>query len=377
MMFVQFHPSFDYTDFVEGLRPVDNGAGQIGFERKDGVFKEFCRKAIKNLKDSEKSIEALNKEQSWNDSLQEFVNNAIEHNTTYELTSGGKFTITDINTKTITINNEEDVKNNIFTINIEEIAALLTNDVQLNNVCDIRKFFNRKFGTRADSYTFIITKKIRKMKSSTLSEKTSLVEKKDFVFIIDEINRGEVSKIFGELFYAIDPGYRGCNDCCVQTQYQNLVHETDTFAKGFYVPDNVYILGTMNDIDRSVESMDFAMRRRFTWIEITPEDTQDMLDQLGTELSAEAKERMKHLNEVIAKTDGLGSAYMIGPSYFLKLKDNGGSFENLWSMNIEPLLKEYLRGFRKSEETLNKFKDAYFYNEENNSEQNNDNVNEN
>ena len=93
-----------------------------------------------------------------------------------------------------------------------------------------------------------------------------------FVFIIDEINRGEVSKIFGELFYAIDPGYRGKKEKAVQTQYQNLIHDGEAFKDGFYVPENVYIIGTMNDIDRSVESIDFAFRRRFTWT-----DEMDML----------------------------------------------------------------------------------------------------
>lgn len=184
------------------------------------------------------------------------------------------------------------------------------------------------------------------------------IDRKPFVFIIDEINRGEVSKIFGELFYAIDPGYRGKQEHLVQTQYQNLVPESDMFAKGFYVPENVYILATMNDIDRSVESMDFAMRRRFTWKEVTPTDTESMLDAMPCEKKAKAT--MHRLNSAIAETDGLGAAYMIGPSYFLKLNENGGDFSKLWKMNIEPLLKEYLRGFRKANEILDRFRWTYF-----------------
>ena len=235
MCFVQFHPSYDYTDFVEGLRPIEKSDGQVGFERKDGVFKEFCKKAVKNIADSEKSV--------------------------------------------------------------------------------------------------------------------------DFVFIIDEINRGEASKIFGELFYAIDPGYRGKTDKRVKTQYQNLIPESDVFADGFYVPENVYIIGTMNDIDRSVESMDFAMRRRFTWKEVTPADTQSMLDSLPC--ADEAKKRMNMLNDVIANTDGLGAAYMVGPAYFLKLGNNGGDFERLWKMNLEPLLREYLRGYGDAKDIIDKCEKAY------------------
>ena len=114
----------------------------------------------------------------------------------------------------------------------------------------------------------------------------------------------------------------------------------------------------MNDIDRSVESMDFAMRRRFTWKEITPADTAYMLDKL--DCATEAKATMERLNKVIEETDGLGAAYMIGPAYFLKLGENGGDFNKLWEMNIEPLLREYLRGFRKTKEILYKFSKAYY-----------------
>ena len=179
------------------------------------------------------------------------------------------------------------------------------------------------------------------MKQKEPITEATKIERKPFVFIIDEINRGEASKIFGELFYAIDPGYRGKKDHLVQTQYQNLVSEDDVFADGFYVPENVYILATMNDIDRSVESMDFAMRRRFTWKEVTPTDTEYMLDNLVC--ADEAKATMQRLNKAIEETNELGPAYMIGPAYFLKLGENGSDFKKLWNMNIEPLLKEYLR----------------------------------
>ena len=356
--FVQFHPSYDYTDFVEGLRPVDNGNGQIGFERKDGVFKEFCKNAIKNIADSEKSIENLTKELSWQDKLEQFVEDAMENEKKFKTVKGSEFSIADMKGHTIVVHNDQNEKTTDVTVNTDEILDLLTQEVELNNVRDIRNHYGRKFATQPDSYAFVIVKEIRKMKTEVSGVTADKVDKKPFVFIIDEINRGEVSKIFGELFYAIDPGYRGKTGVLIQTQYQNLVPESDVFAKGFYVPENVYILATMNDIDRSVESMDFAMRRRFTWQEVTPADTQDMLDSLSC--ADKAKDVMNRLNQVIADTDGLGAAYMIGPSYFLKLKENGGDFDKLWTMNIEPLLKEYLRGFRKATETLERFKAAYY-----------------
>ena len=368
MCFVQFHPSYDYTDFVEGLRPIEKSDGQVGFERKDGVFKEFCKKALKNIVDSEKSIESLSKELSWEEKLQDFIEDAIENNTKFILSNKSEFSIEDIKGRVIVVHNEQNEKTNRIYVNADDIIQLLSNEVPLNYVRDIRTFFKRKFGSQPDSYAYIITKEIRKKKNNkVVLSSVNKIDLKPFVFIIDEINRGEASKIFGELFYAIDPGYRGKTDMRVKTQYQNLIPESDVFADGFYVPDNVYIIGTMNDIDRSVESMDFAMRRRFTWKEVTPTETQSMLDTLPC--ADEAKKTMNRLNEEIANTDGLGTAYMVGPAYFLKLGNNGGDFLRLWNMNIEPLLKEYLRGFRKPDDILKKFSKAYFNSEETPTEQ--------
>lgn len=323
--FVQFHPSYDYTDFVEGLRPVEKSDGQIGFERKDGVFKEFCKKAINNDVDLTKTYMHIVK--SIKDGIDLNCNDdyIVKDDIIYAKTKNMEFSITLENLKII----DKAFKNGEIEMEAPDIKRLLQIE---HNGTYYRNFYN-----------------------NFLQNSLSL---QPFVFIIDEINRGEASKIFGELFYAIDPGYRGKKDHLVQTQYQNLVPETDVFAKGFYVPENVYILATMNDIDRSVESMDFAMRRRFTWKEVTPADTESMLDSLPC--AKEAKATMGRLNNAIAETDGLGAAYMIGPSYFLKLGENGGDFAKLWKMNIEPLLKEYLRGFRKTAEILDKFSKAYF-----------------
>ena len=219
--FVQFHPSYDYTDFVEGLRPVplddsasSNNEGPV-FRRKDGIFKHFCKEALKSLK------------------------------------------------------NEE------------------TKDIP-------------------------------------------------FVFIIDEINRGELSKIFGELFFAIDPGYRGL-DGKVTTQYQELIsEEDDEFKEGFYVPENVYIIGTMNDIDRSVESMDFAVRRRFAWREVSTAES-----AVNMKLSDFAVSRMDAINAAIYKQE-LGDAYYIGGAYFREL--NESNIEEVWEYHLRGLVAEYFRG---------------------------------
>jgi len=180
---------------------------------------------------------------------------------------------------------------------------------------------------------------------------------KNYVFVIDEINRGEISKIFGELFFSIDPSYRGKKGA-VKTQYSNL-HNNENEV--FYVPENVFIIGTMNDIDRSVESFDFAMRRRFTWIEITAEESADNMS-----LPVEIKDRMLKLNEQISKTDGLNPSYHIGAAYFLDSNGTvGQSIDAIWNLRIEPLLKEYLRGMPDIIDKIKKLKNAFFEHENN------------
>lgn len=213
-------------------------------------------------------------------------------------------------------------------------------------------------------------------------------EEKTYIFVIDEINRGEISKIFGELFFSIDPGYRG-KEGAVRTQYANLqttpnafdtVLNSETYGH-FFVPDNVYIIGTMNDIDRSVESMDFAMRRRFAWEEVTAEESMAMLNKNSKQLESvdeetinELKNRMKNLNDAIvgkyhkdsnvASSMRLGTAYQIGGSYFLKFGKyykNGriNTFEKLWTNHIKNVVSEYLRGNTNFNEQLAYLESAY------------------
>lgn len=253
--FVQFHPSYDYTDFVEGLRPMLSG----GFQRTDGTFKAFCAKAaIAETKDAEK------------------------------------------------------------------------------------------------------------VKKQEIKEE----DKRKYVFVIDEINRGEISKIFGELFFSIDPGYRKPEDRVrVKTQYQNLIRKgekikddagNDTaddylFTEGFYVPSNVYIIGTMNDIDRSVESMDFAFRRRFAFYEILAKDRQeDILSKLSNK--DEAIKKMTNLNAAIEKQEGFGPSYHIGPAYFKQIEKYNGDWEQLWKNHLYGVLFEYLRGVPDYKTILNEWK---------------------
>ena len=321
--FVQFHPSYDYTDFVEGLRPISNGDGAIEFKLQDGIFKQFCQKA----KAAKKTGGQDNFDEAWT-KLTDTINE-----------KQGQY-LFPRSSVPASLNSQGNVKFDSPVATKEKVYLL---------------YKGEKTKLKYETYQKIVLDHMKE--SYGLSDYVSPTEintDKNFVFIIDEINRGEISKIFGELFFSIDPGYRG-EKGSVSTQYANL-HETD---EKFYIPDNVYIIGTMNDIDRSVDTFDFAMRRRFRFVEITAESQLGMLDKELKDNAEEAKLRLRNLNAAIENVQELNSHYHIGPSYFLKLEEVNFDYELLWSDYLKPLLEDYLRGSYEEAETLYTLKKAF------------------
>lgn len=254
---VQFHPGYDYSDFIEGLRPKKIGdSNTIVYDRKDGIFKEFCKKVV------------------------------------------------------------------------------------------------------------LFNKQVAEFNKTGNNEKIPLDSSK-FFFIIDEINRGEVSKIFGEAFSMIETGKRAPVDSNseavtnkVDTQYSSLIEDKkdDPFQHGFYIPENVYILATMNEIDRSLEAMDFAFRRRFSWLTVEVQDTlneiivNSVLDACTNSVSknmSAIEYSFNELNDLIKKN--LGPDYMLGGSYLTSLKNSSRTSvkalkEELWNNHLEPIIKDYIKG---------------------------------
>ena len=358
---VQFHPSYDYTDFVEGLRPKSQNNGEIGFERKDGVFKEFCKRALLAMNVSSVSD---NFEQVW-EKVVDYLNEKdfmdiplLTGKSTFrvELNENGD------GLATRTYENGDYKKGEWI-----QGKSKFYNKEQLYN---IYKGLPGIPSRGHDNYRKAVIEYWKKnfgLVDYSVKEKSENESVKPFIFIIDEINRGELSKIFGELFFCIDPGYRGKKGM-IKTQYQNLIEKGDEFYDGFFIPENVYIIGTMNDIDRSVDIMDFAFRRRFAFKEIKASENLGIFAELG-EIADEAKIRLTKLNEEISKITELSSpsSYHIGGSYFLKLNDFEGDsnerFQKLWDYHLEELLKEYLRGTENAEENFAKLKKAYFLNQ--------------
>lgn len=358
--FVQFHPNYDYTDFVEGLRPKINDDGTMGFELKDGVFKRFVTRARKNLENSKKSDETIKKEVGVQQSISAFFSDVKFGLDKFKTITGNEFTITNVDDDHIYISIPGNATINKLTLNLDEIRKILmASDHKFNKVKDITSFFGKSFAVQAYSYDFAIYNEIKAKKNTNLKISATSEEEKKYVFIIDEINRGEISKIFGELFFAIDPGYRGKSGE-ISTQYSNLHSDPD---EKFYIPENVYIIGTMNDIDRSVDSFDFAMRRRFRFIELKASDEERIKEILSDlqdkNLIDRAKNKMNALNKEISNVDDLNENYQIGAAYFLKLSSVDNDFDRLWTDYLLPLLQEYVQGMYDENGIIDRFKKAY------------------
>lgn len=358
--FVQFHPNYDYTDFVEGLRPKINDDGTMGFELKDGVFKRFVTRARRNLENSKKSDETIKKEVGVQQSISAFFSDVKFGLDKFKTITGNEFTITNVDDDHIYISIPGNAIVNKLTLNLDEIRKMLmASDHKFNKIKDITSFFGKSVTVQAYSYDFAIYNEIKAKKNTNLKISATSEEEKKYVFIIDEINRGEISKIFGELFFAIDPGYRGKSGE-ISTQYSNLHSDPD---EKFYIPENVYIIGTMNDIDRSVDSFDFAMRRRFRFIELKASDKDRIKEILSDlqdkELIDRAINKMTALNKEISNVDDLNDNYQIGAAYFLKLSSVDNDFDRLWTDYLLPLLQEYIQGMYDENEIIKRFKKAY------------------
>ena len=301
MDMVQFHPSYDYTDFIDGIRP-DLSGNELKYSLKNGSFKSFCRRAgvIERILAAGVEVDTVDK---FSEVVDEFL-----------------------------VGEDESIKKFWKSeIEKEELKEELKKEIESK---DITEF--------------------------------DLSKLPSFLFIIDEINRAEISKVLGEIMYCLDPDYRGIKGA-ISTQYSALATDKTFFINKdndkFFIPSNVYIIGTMNDIDRSVEVFDFALRRRFAWYEVKPDKVMDdVLKSMGIETLLEQnyenyKTKIDKLNYAIVDKLKLGRHYHLGPSYFAKIslyydesKDYGEAVKKVWDNHISQIINEYVKGRGKESE---------------------------
>lgn len=340
IVFTTFHQSLTYEDFIEGIKPLieenEDGAKSVVYEVKDGIFKEICKNAEKLQFEKLEVVKDYSFDDAFNDLVLE-ANEKLENNEQLFL----PILTENLGLKIIGISDRGNlILKPIYSDNAKEYIVSYSRAEKLQQVfpdLSVVKNIDKEFravigGSNSTAYWSVlnyINNKINLEKKST-SQNIALPSK-PFVLIIDEINRGNVSQIFGELITLIEEDKRLGNDEAIEV---TLPYSKDKFG----VPSNLYIIGTMNTADRSVEALDSALRRRFVFEEIPPKyDLEGLQQEL---FGFKAADILETINQRIEKL--LDRDHQIGHAYFIN--KNETTIIDSFYKNIIPLLQEYFFG---------------------------------
>ncbi len=329
IVFTTFHQSYGYEEFVEGIKPVMNNEAnsqEIQYKIKDGIFKELCEKALDNYKVSLLTQEEFVKSEDLENKIEIFLDELVDQQKFIEKIQSGGFKLEEYNEKYRIIT--DDTNANLY-LNLEIFKTLLENKDKIINGRSIKQILNNKHRRQIDSYYFQLVKlfKEREQDYKVDNNPSEKPELKPYIIIIDEINRGNVSKIFGELITLIEPSKR----IGVEEELKVTLPYS---KKEFGVPKNVYIIGTMNTADRSITSLDTALRRRFEFIEMMPDVSKLSMDCEGINLQELLKAINTRIEYLLDREKTIGHAFFIGV-------ENLNDLKSIFQNKIIPLLQEY------------------------------------
>lgn len=316
--FITFHQNYSYEDFIQGLRPETDNKSSLTFDKKDGVFKKIADKALENIKLSEKAPEDLSNEALFDNALEKFKEIVEESDANYP------------------------INDTAYIMEIEDDAFRYTGEKWTNHTnglrmkfSDLKEFYKSGVKSRKDikylnnisglasqhaTYYFLVYEKILKKLPNKIDAPLK-VERKNYVIVIDEINRANISRVFGELITLIEPDKRSHGEIPLEVKLPS--------GDFFIVPSNLYIIGTMNTADKSIALLDVALRRRFEFEPMYP-----IYEIEGQEIYD--VEILQKINEQIIKSKGYD--FQIGHAYFM-----GENKDLVQRMNkkVIPLLLEY------------------------------------
>lgn len=306
--FITFHQNYSYEDFVMGIKPDLNEGDGLSFKKHEGIFYKICQRALENLKQSSEEGSAV--EPTFYEVFDDFIRPLAEENIPIVVpmkSTNFSFKLINISEKSIGFEKQSGGTNH--TLSIKTIQELYEGNREYN-LQGLGVYYNPLMET---------LKSLAKKKTKVVKS----VSVKNYVIIIDEINRANISRVFGELITLIEEDKRWGNDHAME------VRLPDGHTK-FTVPKNLYIIGTMNTADKSIALLDIALRRRFEFTALYPD---------SSKVSSKFRTFFEALNEQIIAKKGID--FTIGHSYFMT--KNGEEFDFVKTMNkkVIPLLSEY------------------------------------
>ena len=312
--FITFHQNYSYEDFIQGLRPETEGEGVLSFYKKDGVFKKIADKALKNFKASNTEV---HKKRDFSEVFEEFIAPLVEgeKNEIEIKMKKVSFFITNIKDKSIEFRKTSGGTDH--TLSIKTLEEMY-NEESTRNIQGLSSYYKP------------LLNELLSIGKLNEAEHISL---KNYVIIIDEINRANISRVFGELITLIEKDKR----------YGGKIPLTATLPSGekFTIPSNLYIIGTMNTADKSIALLDIALRRRFEFKPMYPKY------QLDDGILINSAELLEKINTEIVNRKGydftIGHAYFMGDDY---------SLENTINNKVTPLLLEYFMNDEKEVQSI-------------------------
>lgn len=349
---VTFHQNYAYEDFIEGIRPVldEDGAEDVKYELRKGVFREISDRATKNREKSALVAKNIEKDESISETwdldelLQAFANFVLD-----EMETEGEFKLfSEDNRSRATIKKVSLKKGGMFSF---QLGGSVTSNQYLSKkwverlykgfyegeIKSAKDIYQKSSGLSGHArYYILLFKRIQEFQAGWKPEPRPSEEEegiKNYVLIIDEINRGNIAKIFGELITLIEESRRLGN----KEETKVALPYSGDDEEPFSVPNNLYIIGTMNTADRSIALLDTALRRRFEFKEMMP--TPAFLSDASTNIDGvNCRDLLEKMNERIRVL--LDREHQIGHTYFLDVEDIE-SLKKTFQNKIIPLLQEY------------------------------------